>query len=67
MMRDCAGLDSSDDEEAELVSVGPGDGGSASSSLAAAVVVMGNEDSLRLCASPDLMVPLLLPPRFRVV
>lgn len=66
MMRDCAGLDSSEDEAGELVSAGPGDKGSVSTSGVAAVVLNGREDNLRLCASPDLTFALLLPPRFRV-
>lgn len=61
MIRDCAGLDSSD-EDAELVSAGPGEGGSGSGWSG---VVIGSEESLRLCVSPGLMLPLLLPPRFR--
>lgn len=67
-MRDCAGLDSSEDEAAELVSAGPGEDGSGSTSgVAVVVVATGREESLRLCASPDLMLALPLPPRLRVV
>lgn len=65
MIRDCAGLDSSEEDAAELVSAGPGEGGSGSTS--SAVVAIGSEDNLLLCVSPDLMFPLPLPPRFLVV
>lgn len=67
MMRDWAGLDSSEEDSAELVSVGPGDWGSGSGS--SADVVMGRDDSRRLCASVDVRVPgpLLPATRLRVV
>lgn len=46
MIRDCAGLDSSE-EDAELVSGGPGEGGLGSGSGTSGVVI-GREESLRL-------------------
>lgn len=65
MMRDWAGLDSSSEDGPELVSAGPGEGGSGSTSLAA--VLMGSEESLRRCESVVRALPLLLPPRLRAV
>jgi hypothetical protein len=73
MIRDWAGLDSDEDDSAELVSAGPGDGGSgsgSSSSSSSTEVVIGSDDSLlraEVSTAGCRAVPLLLPPRFRVV
>lgn len=69
MMRDCAGLDSDEEESAELVSAGPGDGGSGSGSSSIEAVIGSDESRLRagLSAPSCRAVPLPLPPRFRAL